>query len=172
MVSACHFYKACMTVVHEQSILTASFILQTILVSDLGDTVVEKFRRWSDSLADFTVLPKHGIWRSFLDNHPSLLNLLNRVQSWLEEKKARRRVEKGFQLDDPDRPVGEATLQAAETDDVEAQRPSEDTNDKIKTTTLPNLAARAEQDSQGNAPHPKAIAHDIAHAIKRVAADM
>ena len=32
----------------------------TILVSDLGDTVVAKFRMWSDQLADFTVLPKEG----------------------------------------------------------------------------------------------------------------
>jgi len=32
----------------------------TILVSDLGDTVVAKFKKWSDELADFTVLPKEG----------------------------------------------------------------------------------------------------------------
>ena len=32
----------------------------TILVSDLGDTVVAEFKRWSDQLADFTVLPKEG----------------------------------------------------------------------------------------------------------------
>jgi potassium channel subfamily K len=34
----------------------------TILVSDLGDTVVAKFKKWSDQLADFTVLPKEGTW--------------------------------------------------------------------------------------------------------------
>jgi potassium channel subfamily K len=34
----------------------------TILVSDLGDTVVAKFKTWSDALADFTVLPKEGKW--------------------------------------------------------------------------------------------------------------
>jgi potassium channel subfamily K len=38
----------------------------TILVSDLGDTVVAKFKKWSDQLADFTVLPKEG--RSFERN--------------------------------------------------------------------------------------------------------
>lgn len=32
----------------------------TILVSDLGDTIVAKFKRWSDQVADFTVLPKQG----------------------------------------------------------------------------------------------------------------
>jgi potassium channel subfamily K len=32
----------------------------TILVSDLGETVVDKFKKWSDELADFTVLPKEG----------------------------------------------------------------------------------------------------------------
>jgi potassium channel subfamily K len=35
----------------------------TILVSDLGDTVVAKFKQWSDALADFTVLPKEGTSR-------------------------------------------------------------------------------------------------------------
>ncbi len=33
----------------------------TILISDLGDTVVHKFKKWSDELADFTVLPKSGM---------------------------------------------------------------------------------------------------------------
>ena len=34
----------------------------TILVSDLGDTVVAKFKKWSDEVADFTVLPKEGMF--------------------------------------------------------------------------------------------------------------
>jgi potassium channel subfamily K len=37
----------------------------TILVSDLGDTVVAKFKKWSDELADFTVLPKEGMYIGF-----------------------------------------------------------------------------------------------------------
>lgn len=43
----------------------------TILVSDLGDTVVAKFKKWSDELADFTVLPKEG--KSSHSSFPSFL---------------------------------------------------------------------------------------------------
>lgn len=52
----------------------------TILVSDLGDTVVAEFKRWSDQLADFTVLPKEGTLDSFNSRSdvavPRLLGLL------------------------------------------------------------------------------------------------
>ncbi|EOA86203.1 uncharacterized protein SETTUDRAFT_161419 [Exserohilum turcica Et28A] len=67
----------------------------TILVSDLGDTVVANFKKWSDEFADFTVLPKAGIWRAFLDKHPWLLYWLQR---WAENRARRRRMKKGFEI--------------------------------------------------------------------------
>lgn len=81
-------------------------------------------------------------------------------------------MKKGFQLDDPDRPVGEENTQAAPVDDVEAQSPSDDRTDRSGAPMLPPLAAQADQDFQDKAPPIKVIAHDIALAIKRVAADM
>ena len=70
----------------------------TILVSDLGDTVVANFKRWSDELADFTVLPKAGIWRSFLNKHPWLLRWL---QQWTEYRARKKRLIRGFSIADP-----------------------------------------------------------------------
>jgi potassium channel subfamily K len=72
----------------------------TILVSDMGDTVVNKFKEWSNSLADFTVLPKHGIWQHLLVRHPWLLNWLSKRA---EAKAAERRLREGFGIEDPTR---------------------------------------------------------------------
>ncbi|KAI9870372.1 MAG: Potassium channel [Pleopsidium flavum] len=66
----------------------------TILVSDMGETVVANFKRGTFTLADWTVLPKAGLWRSFLERHPWLL-------IWLQNKAAKRaeekRIAQGFQ---------------------------------------------------------------------------
>jgi len=58
----------------------------TILISDMGDTVIASFKRGTFRLADWTVLPKEGLWRSLLEKNPWLL-------LWLE-KKSRNAAEK------------------------------------------------------------------------------
>ncbi|KAF9730865.1 potassium channel [Paraphaeosphaeria minitans] len=149
----------------------------TILVSDLGDTVVYKFHRWSDKLADFTVLPKQGIWRTFLGKHPSLLRLVQWLQKRIADGKARKRVKRGFALDDPDQPVDENPTWDAQTGDisaVEAQAspsPAQPDNAAV-APTLPGLADDADEDALGKFPSPKAVAHHLALSIKRVTADM
>jgi len=66
----------------------------TILVSNLGDTVVNKFKNGINVFADFTVLPKGGIWHDLLQHFPSLLNFLQKRR---EEKDAEQRVAQGFE---------------------------------------------------------------------------
>ena len=66
----------------------------TILVSDMGETVVANFKQGTFTLADWTVLPKAGLWRAFLERHPWLLMWLqNKAAKHAEEK----RIAKGFQ---------------------------------------------------------------------------
>ena len=67
----------------------------TILITDLGDTVINKFKHGTFKLAEFTVLPKYGVWRQFLERHPWLLNWLQRRKQRKEEK---HRLEEGFQV--------------------------------------------------------------------------
>ena len=71
----------------------------TILVSDMGDTVVSAINRGTFTLADWTVLPKEGVWKEFLDKHP-------RLRDWLErktkEREAKKRLERGFEIQNPD----------------------------------------------------------------------
>lgn len=51
----------------------------TILISDMGDTVIASFKRSTFKLADWTVLPKAGLWRELLEKYPWLL-------LWLQKK--------------------------------------------------------------------------------------
>ncbi|KAL8832966.1 MAG: hypothetical protein Q9170_004626 [Blastenia crenularia] len=65
----------------------------TILISDMGDTVIASFKRGTFTLADWTVLPKAGLWRSLLERHPGLRKWL---QKKVEEVEDEKRVAQGF----------------------------------------------------------------------------
>ena len=75
--------------------------LMTILVSDLGDTVIASYKRGTFTLAEWTVLPKEGFFRIFLENHPWLLDKIqNRVRKRAEEKRITEGFRTGFTQDD------------------------------------------------------------------------
>lgn len=69
----------------------------TILVNDLGDTVVSAYNRGTFTLADWTVMPKKGLWRKILKDYPQLLEWLQRFQS---KRDARKRLKRGFTVGD------------------------------------------------------------------------
>ena len=72
----------------------------TILVTDLGETVINKFRRGTVKVADFTVLPKYGVWREWVERHPWLYQWL---QQRKQKREAKERIEQGFAIGpDPD----------------------------------------------------------------------
>lgn len=50
----------------------------TILVSDMGDTVISSFKRGTFKLGDLTVLPKAGLWHDILKSNQWLWNWMNR----------------------------------------------------------------------------------------------
>ncbi|KAI4117521.1 MAG: hypothetical protein LQ338_007536, partial [Usnochroma carphineum] len=80
----------------------------TILISDMGDTVIASFKRGTFTLADWTVLPKAGLWRSLLERHP-------RVVGWLQQKAEKaekeKRVARGFPVGPADEEDASPTLQ-------------------------------------------------------------
>lgn len=62
----------------------------TILVSDLGDTVISNFKTTTSGFADFTVLPQKGIWRNVLRRYPGVI-------AWFQARReTRTRLEKGL----------------------------------------------------------------------------
>ncbi|KAF1345323.1 hypothetical protein BDV97DRAFT_372536 [Delphinella strobiligena] len=67
----------------------------TILIADLGDTVISDFKNVVAKLGDFTVLPEKGIWHRFLLTHPYVLKQLERRSA---RKEAKRRLSLGFEV--------------------------------------------------------------------------
>lgn len=59
----------------------------TILISDMGDTVIASFKRGTFKLADWTVLPKAGLWRELLEKYPWLLLWLQKRSQKAAEKR-------------------------------------------------------------------------------------
>lgn len=59
----------------------------TILISDMGDTVIASFQRGTFKLADWTILPKAGLWRELLENYPWLLLWLQKKSQKAAEKR-------------------------------------------------------------------------------------
>ncbi|KAL8711979.1 MAG: hypothetical protein Q9220_003675 [cf. Caloplaca sp. 1 TL-2023] len=80
----------------------------TILISDMGDTVIASFKRGTFTLADWTVLPKAGLWRSLLERNPQLLHWLQSKASKAEEEK---RLAQGFPVGPADENPPPPTLQ-------------------------------------------------------------
>ncbi|KAH6629397.1 potassium channel-like protein [Boeremia exigua] len=115
----------------------------TILVSDLSDTIVAKFKKWSDIAADFTVLPKRGIWQPFVAKNPWLADRL-------EARKAAQRIRRGFPTapidDEPASPVDEPV-------------------------TISRLAEEAESD-RAHAPSRASLSRRLAFAIRKVSRDL
>ena len=120
----------------------------TILISEMGDTVVSAINRGTFTLADWTVMPKAGVWRDFLEQHPKLRDWLERKT---KEREAKKRVEHGFDLQNPD----------------EEEAAGNETAEEDKTPkTLEKLAEEK----------PELTEHDLARrlalAIKRTANDL
>lgn len=124
----------------------------TILIGDMGDTVVEPFKQGTFKLADFTVLSKAGAWRDWLEDHPKIL-------AWLEKRKENRERKKRLRLGMP----------YPQPDDANANAESQDHN----APSIRALAREAEQDARSN----KNLSYDrlarrLAVAIRNVAADL
>ncbi|KAI4610278.1 uncharacterized protein J4E87_010831 [Alternaria ethzedia] len=144
----------------------------TILVSDLGDTVVANFKKWSDELADFTVLPKAGIWRSFLDKHPWLLRWLQR---WTDKRARKKRLRRGFDVSDPRSDDG--IVDSSDPQDRESI--SNDPEDREAATdieltlhpTVPALASEAEADIT-SPPSQASLTRRLALSIQKVSLDL
>ena len=80
----------------------------TILISNLGDTLIDSFKKATFTLADWTVLPKAGVWRDFRKKQSWMNRLEQKIQEKRQEKKERDRVAEGFQTgpaeEDPNGP--------------------------------------------------------------------
>lgn len=120
----------------------------TVLISDMGDTVISNFKNFVQQLADFTVLPKDGIWRSFLESHPWLLRWVRRQ---VEKHAAKKRLREGL-------PYGPGDA------DEEDDGPPPD---------IEGLAEEAEEDMRTKGPADETeLSRRLAQSIRQVAKDL
>lgn len=76
----------------------------TILISGMGDTVIATFKRATIKLGDFTLLPKAGMWHTFVQSQPWLMD-------WLQRAALKRKIKKGMPVGpDPDVAGREPTI--------------------------------------------------------------
>ncbi|CRG86132.1 Outward-rectifier potassium channel TOK1 [Talaromyces islandicus] len=117
----------------------------TILISKMSDTVLEGVNDATNWIAEFTVLPKTGRYREFVNKVPVLHDILLR-------RTERKRVEQGFH-------VGVDDINNEE--DVESRNGS-DTSGRARTHPRTAIDRRS----------PDQLARDLTFAIRRVAQDV
>lgn len=110
----------------------------TILVSDMGDTVIAAFKRGTFRLADWTILPKAGIYRAFIKSNPLVSNW---TRHRLEKKLLQREREA-----DPPLPSLDPSLT------LEALAEMEDPSDAELTRRLANAIRKTADDLKTSPP--------------------
>ena len=87
----------------------------TILISDMGDTVIASFKRGTFKLADFTVLPQAGVWHGLMQSHPW-------IYQWVSRRVEKKRIKKGLPVGpDPVESLGQApSLEQLAREDLSA----------------------------------------------------
>ncbi|KAK0712228.1 hypothetical protein B0T21DRAFT_427200 [Apiosordaria backusii] len=82
----------------------------TVLVQQMSQTVVMAINRGTFTLADWTIMPKKGILKSFLARHPTISRIVIRKEDGTEKGKGPdepARDERWFAEIDPERPIEE-----------------------------------------------------------------
>jgi potassium channel subfamily K len=116
--------------------------------------VIDGFKEGSSRIADFTVLPKEGVWRGWLESHPKVLSWL---KDYREDRQRKKRLREGMQYGNPDEPP----LYGAR-DESELQEVTSPNIERIETEVL--------QDEE-KAPDEAVLARRLAIAIRKVAGD-
>ncbi|MCJ1474451.1 Potassium channel [Lambiella insularis] len=86
----------------------------TILISDMGDTVIASYKRRTFVLADWTVLPQEGKFRQFLEKHVVLMHYLDK---WLLRRAEKKRLKGGFPVLDTTDEALKPTLEELAADE-------------------------------------------------------
>jgi potassium channel subfamily K len=124
----------------------------TILINDLGGTVIDSFKKGTFRFADFTILPKEGVWKEWLQSNPRLWKWLIRRK---EEKERKKRLEEGLQF-----PSSAENIDLETAEDSAALHPD-----------LATLSKELTDDKKHEVPSDAVLARRLALAIRQVAID-
>ncbi|KAH6673592.1 hypothetical protein B0J14DRAFT_591121 [Halenospora varia] len=123
----------------------------TILISDMSETVVTAINKGTFKLADWTIMPREGVWHDFLQAHPKIKEYLERKT---KEREAKKRIEEGFPLADPD-------------EELNTRTPTHNQESSLHHgKTLEKLAEEEPEKTEHE------LARLLAQAIRRVANDL
>jgi potassium channel subfamily K len=140
----------------------------TVLAGDLSSTVVSAFNHWSNSLANWTVMPQEGMWRDLIDNRPYLFLY---VPNWFE-KRAKEDDKRNAELELKEVDVN-GNGKEKDLMNVERTNSAQDDNYAagIEKAELSDLIEQHDRDAL-NHPDASALARQLALAIRRTAHDL
>ncbi|GAM84598.1 hypothetical protein ANO11243_025940 [Dothideomycetidae sp. 11243] len=133
----------------------------TILISSMGNTVIEGFKNGTERIAEFTVLPRMGALRDALERWPFYKRNVDRLKENLESRRREKRIEAGFLVGVEE---NSRSLHRIRTGDTLMDR------DRAEGPDLETLAREA-----ADGEHPLSelqLARRLARAIQQVAQDL
>lgn len=137
----------------------------TVLIQEMSATVITAVNEWTLTLADFTVMPKKGVFKTMMDKNPGLQQWLAGILSRKAEEK---RVRDGFQIQDPD-DIALARIESGrrvdEQEDIAPDARPEDEHEQ-ETRAVPRTIDGDEEDTDHD------LARQLAQTIKQVAQDL
>jgi potassium channel subfamily K len=144
----------------------------TVLISEMSKTVGASINRGTFRLADFTLLPKKGVFKDFLDQHTTLRDWLADLA---QQRQERRRIERGFEVQDPDeemarRPTRRSRPRSPPPGDEGEQQEQQEQEQQQQQQQTPTLEQLAAEDDDKDTEHD--LARELALAIKSVAQDL
>lgn len=135
----------------------------TVLIQEMSATVISAVNSWTMTLADFTVLPKKGIFKVALDKNPGLKEW---VTTLAQRKAGGKRVREGFQVQDPD----DLTLERLGT--AGSENETLDEEEEIAPHTMLDNNDGEVRDGVGDGGTDHDLAGELANTIKGVAQDL
>ncbi|KAF2430068.1 voltage-gated potassium channel [Tothia fuscella] len=126
----------------------------TILINDLGSTVIDSFKKGTFRFADFTILPKEGVYKEWLQANPKLWHWL---LSYKEKREVKKRLKEGMRY-----PTTQDVDNEENREDIEALHPNFETLEKELTKDT----------ATHKAPSDAVLARRLALAIRQVASDL
>lgn len=135
----------------------------TILISDMSETVVTAINQGTFKLADWTVMPREGVWHDFLETHPKIKEYLERKA---KEREAKKRIEEGFALANPDEELNASGPTHSQESDLDRSTSNLNMASLHHSKTLEKLAEEEPEKTEHE------LARLLAQAIRRVANDL
>lgn len=142
----------------------------TVLIQEMSKTVIAAINNWTFTIADFTVLPKKGVFKLVLNKSPALKEWL---VGFIKRKQGEKRIREGFQLQSPDDIYlerlpsnGTAVSEEGETVDVAPDIKPGDDAPRVATEEgeSSKMSDAEETDHE--------LARQVAQAIKSIAQDL